>query len=760
MVVYGENGSGKSSFIDAIEYILNGGKIRHLSHEYSGRHQEKAIPNTHRPTNQKTHIGFIFKDTSEFNIEVKGAVAVSKPTPTHAAMLSWDYRRTVLRQDEVAEFIHDTKGGKYSALLPLLGLEHMEIAGDNLRRLYKSLEQQSKLGEIRAYLSSIEVKRKDVFGADTTDQILARLKVLHEKYCPEKASTAADSLSCCKDLEAALEARVAQFSSEQRRYLVLQRIADLDLEGDIGAVRACTAKLADYVEPLITEKLEVLRSTNSFVKASTPDSTVDCPACGRTVGVNALKAHVDAERVRLQDIIDAFNARRVAVGTFCDSLRMLLSHLSQSDAEAWRKKFEKEGLSDNLAYVEALNVDALRTACTLEDVDAIENGVRPLLDSAKKESQHSAPDIQTISSDKKIVEVGKTVITAASYATAGDRAEKLLSFVESLEHSVREEIRTRSQAVIDEISADLKSMWAILHPGSEIENVRFYLPKGVDKAIDIALKFYGVEQDSPRLTLSEGYRNSLGLCIFLAMAKREPADDSPVFLDDVVVSLDRSHRGLIVELLQKEFSDRQVIVMTHDRDWYTELRHQLDGKTWDFKTLLPYDGPEIGIRWSHKTTTFDDARSHLKERPDSAGNDARKIMDVELSIVAEKLRLRLPYLRAERNDRRMAHDFLERFIGDAKQCFQRRSGTDYSTHSDAIDTIEKADQLLLAWANRASHSFDVVRPEAVKLIDACEKALEMYKCTHCGKPVWFADAGSSEWVQCQCGGLRWRYGKA
>ena len=30
--------------------------------------------------------------------------------------------------DEVAAFIHDTKGGKYSALLPLLGLHEMEVA--------------------------------------------------------------------------------------------------------------------------------------------------------------------------------------------------------------------------------------------------------------------------------------------------------------------------------------------------------------------------------------------------------------------------------------------------------------------------------------------------------------------------------------------------------------------------------------------------------------------------------------------------------
>jgi chromosome segregation ATPase len=37
MVVYGANGAGKSSFVDAVEYVLKNGRIEHLAHEYSGK---------------------------------------------------------------------------------------------------------------------------------------------------------------------------------------------------------------------------------------------------------------------------------------------------------------------------------------------------------------------------------------------------------------------------------------------------------------------------------------------------------------------------------------------------------------------------------------------------------------------------------------------------------------------------------------------------------------------------------------------------
>ena len=115
-------------------------------------------------------------------------------------------------------------------------------------------------------------------------------------------------------------------------------------------------------------------------------------------------------------------------------------------------------------------------------------------------------------------------------------SQTLISCLNSLEHEVREEIRQQSEKVIDSISEDLASMWATLHPGERIDNVRLSVPEDADKAIDVVLRFYGLDQDSPRLTLSEGYRNSLGLCIFLAMAKQVADKEQPLFLDDVVVS--------------------------------------------------------------------------------------------------------------------------------------------------------------------------------------------------------------------------------
>lgn len=759
MVVYGENASGKSCFVDAIEYLINGGRIRHLAHEYSGKRQEKGTINTHTPEGKKTELRIKFKDGSKLRAEIKRDGNSTSFGAEHVDMSSWAYRCTVLRQDDVAAFIADTKGGKYSALLPLLGLGRMEVAAENLRQLAKSVETVSKLSETTIRLKAVATKRKETFGEDDDDQILKRIEKLHKTYCPDKSATT-DPVARAEELATAIETRFSDSTADQRMYTTLQDAAGLKLKGHVEAVRSAIAKLAGAVEPLIAEKLEVLQSAGAFVDKLTIEKEVKCPACGRSIPVEEFQAHVAAEKERLRELIAIFDDRKAVIETLCDTIKSLKSSLSKADVKSWREDTALECLSEGFAHLDAFKAEAFRNSLAEDDLKHIEDKLLPLIAAAATASKDAPADAKQLSTDKQAVETGKAVIKARALASAAERAQTLISFLNALERGTREEIKIRSQKVIDEITADIQGMWAILHPGEAIDNVRLYVPHDTNKAIDIGLKFHGKKQDSPRLTLSEGFRNSLGLCIFLAMAKYEASEDRPILLDDVVVSLDRNHRGMISALLEKEFGDRQVIVLTHDREWYTELRQQLDQKNWSFKALMPYEKPEIGIRWSAKTWTFDDARALLENAPDSAGNTARKIMDIELAMWAERLRVRLPYLHREKNDHRTAHEFLSQIISDGEKCFQKKGDKGHEPNAEAVETFRKADKLLLTWGNKASHTFDIVRPEAEKLIEACERALETFDCPSCKKPVYKLDSRNAGYVQCECSHLRWHYGKA
>lgn len=176
MVVYGENGSGKSSFVDAVEYVLRGGKIGHPCHEYSGKHQEKGVINTHAPKDGSIKVRMGFQDASELKIEIKRNGSFVLTGGEAAGIAAWEYPRTILRQDELGDFIRETKGDKYSALLPLPGLHEMEVAAENLRQLAKSVEQQAKLKEIKTSLTAITARGKASFGSVSGDEILEKIR--------------------------------------------------------------------------------------------------------------------------------------------------------------------------------------------------------------------------------------------------------------------------------------------------------------------------------------------------------------------------------------------------------------------------------------------------------------------------------------------------------------------------------------------------------------------------------------------------------
>ena len=118
--------------------------------------------------------------------EIKDDGTANASGPKAATIPAWDYRRAVLRQVEVASFIHATKGEKYSALLPLFGLHPMEIAAENLRQLAKNADSLSRIERSKIILNQVRARRRATFGTDTDEDILEKVATLHRQSCPDK----------------------------------------------------------------------------------------------------------------------------------------------------------------------------------------------------------------------------------------------------------------------------------------------------------------------------------------------------------------------------------------------------------------------------------------------------------------------------------------------------------------------------------------------------------------------------------------------
>ncbi len=568
LFVYGLNGAGKSSFVDAVEVCVRAGKLNHLSHEYSGRHQERGLINTHRPSGNATTASVVMAKTGDIVTCRWAGVGAAKLEGLNKVSLDrWDYRRIALRQEEVAEFIRSTKAEKYSALVPLLGLQPLETAADNLRRIAKEIATLSKVEDLRRQIANTQARRRAAFGEASVSMLLEELHSLCRRYLSDPAPD--DPTQASIAVKNAIDQRVSTLDAQSREAAALQEIASTKLQSLIQGVGELDAEIARSTEPLLIERLETLSAVARYTQAQADVDEVSCPACGSVVKLADFRAHVAAERERLQQLDALFRRRSHSLSAVFDELQRLRT-LVTSAVLAVCCASKSATLANEISFIQSLDVASIRLSPQDADLNRFDKQITQIVQTVSSSTNTVSTDVKLLINDKSNVEIICDVIEADRDWGKIERMDALIGYTNTLEEMVRDEIREQAEAVFGTISTDIQRLWHILVPGQEISGMRLYVPDDADKAIDVALSFHGIEQDSPRLTLSEGRRNALGLCIFLAMAK-QVKDDTPIFLDDVVISMDRGHRSQVAMLLEKEFADRQIILLTHDREWFFEL---------------------------------------------------------------------------------------------------------------------------------------------------------------------------------------------
>lgn len=448
--IYGTNGAGKSSFVDGVEVTVGGGKVGHLSHEYSGRNQEKGLLNTARPAGQKTAVVITLTDGSSETLTWQaGAPTRTKQGAT--AIEHWDYRRTVLRQEELSGFIRATKGDKYGAVLPLLGLSHLEATAENLHKLVKAIERQADLPALRAKLDLAADRRKEVFGEQTNDQLLARLEQLRLIYAPKqpvesRTKTVAYVLSAIDD-------QIASLSADQRRAAAVGEIGGSDLEARLAKVTEAASRIAEVAEPLIKERLEVLSAADGFATAGGDlQGPIACPACGKEVEADEFREHVANERDRLSAAQKMYDEHRAAVAEVCEEVARLRTVAGKEDLAGWRAGLPAD-VADHAAYLAGLIPADLRTSCGPEDVAELQAKVLPVVARAAEDAKASPPQVQTLVDHQTEGRVLQASLKAGALRAGLNRADALIRLVKALEAGVREEIAERARTTFEAFPA-------------------------------------------------------------------------------------------------------------------------------------------------------------------------------------------------------------------------------------------------------------------------------------------------------------------
>jgi ABC-type lipoprotein export system ATPase subunit len=203
--------------------------------------------------------------------------------------------------------------------------------------------------------------------------------------------------------------------------------------------------------------------------------------------------------------------------------------------------------------------------------------------------------------------------------------EKLSDELTAQGSIVSGEIRKKVQILLDKLQNPMNDIYKLIQ-GAGAAPIRLELPAEDDVnqqrlhlVIDFAKNRAGV---APGGYLSDSQIHSVALALRLAAIKRFNQSAPIVALDDVVTSYDADHRRSIAGLIAARFAGCQIIVTTHDERFFNYLKDQLEAKDWHFTRIIGLD-PAYGPRFAdHKVT--DDMIEARWADGESAANEMRQ----------------------------------------------------------------------------------------------------------------------------------------
>ena len=555
-LVFGENGIGKTTIVDALDAVGNCSK---------GSLEDKSS------TRARVHLPTIGRQPADIRITL-----TSGPS-TWNATLAGDNLSTnpeprpkihVLRRSHLQKLIEAQPAQRYEALRHFIDVGNVECAENALRDAASGAKKEFNIAvqrrvdaegqlqtvwevESRPGTTALEWA-KTIAEQDTVklDQEIERLRLVQ--------STITRAETCLTEWQ------LARATADQK----LAETKEIDEEVD---------KLPGVDAQQAISLAGVLRKVSQHLQLGTyPD---ECPVCRQGIALDELKADIQTRLGDLQQY-DQLRSKR-------DTANRNIQHAQQT-SEIKQGALLAAGRT-LLDIVQAGDI-AIITAAKIKQTDYVEL--------AKQDGGGGAIAIKQ--AEQLVGELSGLKQTLADSETATSRKSGMINSIrvqfEQVQEStsVSEELAqlqtalqdaydtarlTRiefTQTILDDIANECNRLYGLIHPNEPIAISRLALDQGKRASLSQAATFEGHDNVPPQAYFSESHLDTLGFCFWLSLVKRDsPKADVVVVLDDVFTSVDAQHINRISQLITNESKNfAQVIATTHQRLWRDIYRYQ------------------------------------------------------------------------------------------------------------------------------------------------------------------------------------------
>lgn len=553
-LIFGENGTGKSTIADAFDFLCNR-SYGSLSNYSLGQPPKKFVASLGAPSSS------VSVTITAGSTSWKATLGADRPIVSPASGYP---DAQVLRRKTILKLIEAMPKDRFEELKSFIAVPSVEKAESALRDAVR--------------LTKIEF--------DQCSQAFGQAKDSLDGLWNAEGKPGADPISWAdsevkKDISK-LKAEIQEVESIEGAFLTSASALN-SLNGAITSKATADSVLLAAEQKLKTAEADQKTQTSELVSLlqdakeyieKRPDLTT-CPVCENTIKppqiVDRLAFRI-AEMETLKTLVEAvFNAKKHAESqaSVVGGARKELCKAIQALGALLQKCTLSEVVDINVPWEQFTQVmsgkepsEAVEEeACKLWKLVAAS---RTTLKTRKENAQKSVNHYNAV---KGHVD---TYRAKQSRAQALEASHKRLQDLYDVASGER---KAYVEEILGKISNEVETLYEQIHPDESIGKIRFYLKPNTIGSLEFDGHFQTAAEIPPQAYYSESHLDTLGICVFLALAKFFKTDKTVVVLDDVLTSIDAPHLDRFMKLLHKEAATfKQVIVTTHYRPWRDRYR--------------------------------------------------------------------------------------------------------------------------------------------------------------------------------------------
>ena len=556
-LVVGRNGSGKSSFAEALELLLTGDNSRWSTRSAIWKegwrnlhHADARIDADFVLEGSKGTTSISRRWAPEAKLE-EAETLVTVPGSDASTMddLGWggavEMYRPFLSYSELGSMLDSGPSALYDALSAILGLEDLVVAEARLKEAAKQRRKQadeakSSLAPLLERLAEIEDERAhaclEALSGKTWDLDTVEASVIGPEY------------SFREETEGAA----------LRQLMTLEGPNADEVEIAADGLEAASAAIGQLGGTEAQRALQTVELLESALRFHADHGDQECPVCGKGGLNEAWRDETEKEVARLRMIAEQADVARRLRDEATRSAKSLMlappSLLSTASAlgisvddlsNAWKSWASGASIDEADALAAHLRTAHASLVTELEAVR----------EAAAKELQ-AREDIW-----RPVAAEVAAWLDVAKQAQTGEAQLDDLKAAERWLRAASDDIRNQRFAPIADLA---QSVWETLRMQSNVELKKIFLT-GAGSARKVVLDVTVDGMEGAALgVMSQGELNSLALCLFMPRATLPESPFRFVVIDDPVQSMDPARVDGLARVLEQAARSRQVVVFTHD----------------------------------------------------------------------------------------------------------------------------------------------------------------------------------------------------